>query len=104
DAPVRVERVPQLALWRAGDCRRPVGLRELAGVGHQLPAAAAQLLRTAPNPFRAPGFRAALSTHDRADAGRITHRQTSDLGGVGGKYGAGSGLIGCRTPAPRSPY
>ena len=43
-----------------GDRGRPVGLRQLAGVGHLLPAAAAQLHRAAPHPLRAPRVRAAL--------------------------------------------
>ena len=63
--------------WRYGevvDGRRPVGLRQLPGVGHQLPAAAAQLHRAAPDPFGAPGVRAALPAHGRADAGRGARR------------------------------
>ena len=35
DDPVRLERVQELALRRAGHGRRPVGLRQLAGVGDQ---------------------------------------------------------------------
>ena len=38
-----------------------------------LPAAAAQLHRAAPDPFRAPGVRAALPAHGRADAAREAH-------------------------------
>ena len=57
---VRVERVQQLALRRAGHRRRPLGVRQFAGVGHQLPPAAAQLHRTAPHPLRAPRIRTAL--------------------------------------------
>ncbi len=63
--------------WRygeVGDRRRSVGLRQLAGVGHQLPAAAAQLHRAAPDPFGATGVRAALPAHGRADAGRGPRR------------------------------
>ena len=41
---------------RRGDGRRPVGLRPLAGVGHLLPAAAAQLHLDAADPLRAPAF------------------------------------------------
>ena len=80
DAAVRVECVPQLALRRAGDRRRSVGLRQLAGVGHQLPAAAAQLHRAAPDPFGAAGFRAALPAHDRAHARRIPRRPVTVTG------------------------
>ena len=74
DDSVRVERVQELALRRTGDRRRPVGLRQLAGVGHQLSAPAAQLHRAAPNPFGAAGVRAALSTHGGPPARRGTHR------------------------------
>ena len=48
--------------WRnapAGHGRRPVGLRRLARVGHQLPAAAAQLHVAAAHPLRAPRVRPA---------------------------------------------
>ena len=65
---------PQLPLRRGRDRRRSVGLRQLARMGHQLPAAAAQLHRAAPDPFRAPGVRTALSAHDRADEGRGPRR------------------------------
>ncbi len=71
---VHLERVQELALRRAGDGRRPVGLRQLAGVGHQLPAAAAQLHRTAPHPFGAARVRAALSAHGGPDARRGPRR------------------------------
>ena len=40
-----------------GRGRRPVGLRQLAGVGDQLPAAAAQLRPDAADPLRAAGLR-----------------------------------------------
>ena len=66
--------------WRYGeavDGRRPVGLRQLAGVGDQLPAAAAQLHRAAPDPFGAAGVRAALPAHGRADARRGARRSRS---------------------------
>ncbi len=56
DGSVRVERVQELALRRAGDCRRSLGLRQLAGVGDQLSAAAAQLHRVAPDPFGTTGI------------------------------------------------
>ena len=74
DVPVRVERLQELALRRGRHRRRPVGIRQLAGVGDQLPAAAAQLHRAAPNPFGAPGFRVALPAHGGANARRIPCR------------------------------
>ena len=74
DDSVRLERVQELALRRAGDRRRPVGLRQLARVGHQLPAAAAQLHRAAPDPFGAARVRAALPAHGRSNARRGAHR------------------------------
>ena len=52
--------------WRYGvhgQRRGPVGLRQLAGVGHLLPAAAAQLLPDSAHPVRAAGVRAALPAH-----------------------------------------
>jgi cytochrome c oxidase subunit 1 len=55
-----------LPLRPGGDRRRPVGLRQLAGVGHLVPAAAAQLHRAAPHPVGAPGVRAALPRVRRA--------------------------------------
>ena len=66
DAAVPVERVQELPVRPRGDRGRPVGLRQLAGVGHLLPAAAAQLHRAAPDPLRAPGVRAALPGVRRA--------------------------------------
>ena len=44
-AHVPLERVHDLAVRREGDRGRPVGFRQLAGVGDLLPAAAAQLHR-----------------------------------------------------------
>ena len=73
-AAVRLERVPQLPLRPGGHRGRPVGLRQLAGVGHLLPAAAAQLHRAAPDPLRAPGLRAALPAPGRTLPRRGTHR------------------------------
>ncbi len=72
--PVRVERLQELALRRGRHRRRPVGLRQLAGVGHLVPAAAAQLHRAAPDPFGATRFRTALPAHGGADAGRGPRR------------------------------
>ena len=83
--------------WRYGEAvtrRRPVGLRQLAGVGHQLPAAAAQLHRAAPHPLRAPGVRTALPAHGRTAARRSAHRPAPHrrrvLGGLRPADGAGS--------------
>ncbi len=73
-AAVRLERLQELALRRGRHRRRSVGLRQLAGVGHLVPAAAAQLHRAAPDPFGAARFRAALPAHDRADARRSPRR------------------------------
>ena len=68
--------------WRygeAGDRRRPVGLRQLPGVGDHLPAAAAQLHRAAAHPLRAAGLRAALPAHGRTNARRIPRRPPTTL-------------------------
>ena len=63
-----------LPLRRDRHRRRPVGLRQLARVGDVVPAAAAQLHRAAPDPFRAPGVRAALPAHGRAHPQRGSRR------------------------------
>ena len=52
----------------------PMGPRQLAGMGHQLPPTAAQLHRATPHPFRAARLRAALPPHGRTNARRIPHR------------------------------
>ena len=52
----------------------PVGLRQLPGMGHHLPAAAAQLHRTSPDPLGAAGFRTALPAHGGPDARRSPRR------------------------------
>ena len=77
DAAVPVERVPQLPLRPSGGGRRPLGPRQLAGVGDVLPAAAAQLHRAAPHPLRAPGVRAALPAPHRAHPARGARRVES---------------------------
>src|SRR4051794_13823785 len=56
-----------------------MGLRQLAGVGHHLPTAAAQLHRTTPDPFGAARFRTALPPHEGADARRSPHRPPTTL-------------------------
>ena len=48
----------------------PWGHRYFPGMGHHLPAAAAQLHRVAPDPFGAALIRAALSAHESAHARR----------------------------------
>ena len=58
-AAVPVQRLEDLAHRAAGRDRRPVGLRRLAGVGHLLPAAAAQLRVDPAHPLRAAGVRPA---------------------------------------------
>ena len=88
-AAVRLERVQELALRRNRDRRRPVGLRQLSGVGDQLPAAAAQLHRAAPNPFGAAGLRTALPAHGRPDARRNPRRPPRALRPGLGKRNAG---------------
>ena len=80
---------------RVVDRRRPVGLRQLAGVGHLLPAAAAQLHRAAPDPLRAPGVRAALpapggAVPDEAHVGG--HPQIAEVATPGRRRGGA-----CRT-------
>ncbi len=86
DVPVRLERLQELALRRAGHGRRPVGIRQLAGVGNQLPTAAAQLHRAAAHPLRAPGVRIALPAHGGAERCAEAHvgraHGPSDFGDV----------------------
>ncbi len=59
DAAVPVQRVHHLQARQAGHRRRPVGLRPVDGVGHVLPAAAAQLHLAAAHPLGVPGVRPA---------------------------------------------
>ena len=72
---------------RVVDGGRPVGLRQLAGVGHLLPAAAAQLHRAAPDPLRAAGVRAALPAPGgavpRRGARRRQHPQLVEVAAQG---------------------
>ena len=70
DAAVHLERHPVVAVRRDHHGRRPVGLWQLAGVGDQFTAAAAQLHLAAADPFRAAGVRAASPLHGQADAVR----------------------------------
>jgi heme/copper-type cytochrome/quinol oxidase subunit 1 len=59
DAAVHVQRVEDLEDRAARRDGRPVGLRRLAGVGHLLPAAAAQLQQHPAHPLRAARVRPA---------------------------------------------
>ncbi len=87
-AAVHLERVRQLPLRPPGRGRRPVGPRQLAGVGDVLPAAAAQLHRAPAHPLRAPGVRAALPAPHRA------HPLESHVGGGGHKESIGEAAAG----------
>ncbi len=63
-----LQRLQDLEVRRAGHRGRPVGLRELAGVGHVLPAAPAQLHPYPAHPLRAARLRPALPAYPvRAD-------------------------------------
>ena len=85
------------------DRGRPVGLRQLPGVGHVLPAAAAQLQLATPHPLRTPGVRPALSTHGRTHAHRArrTCVVAPGIRRVVATRSAGSASA-VPTPAPRS--
>ena len=76
DARLPLQRLPHLADGAAGHGGRPLGVRRLAGVGHLVPAAAAQLHLAAADPLRASGLRPAPP---RGDAG-VHHRP--GLGGA----------------------
>ena len=60
---VPVERLRHAPVRAEGDRRGPVGVLLVAGVGHLVPAAAAQLLPDPADPLRAPGVRGALPAH-----------------------------------------
>lgn len=77
DVPVRVERLQELALRRGGHRRRPVGVREFAGVGDKLSAAAAQLHRAASHPLRASRVRTALPAYGGTPSRRGPRRASS---------------------------
>ena len=62
-AHVLLERVRHLAARGEGDRGRPVGLLQLPGVGHDLPAAAAQLLPDPADQVRASRVRGSLPGH-----------------------------------------
>ena len=76
----------------AGAARRPLGPRQLAGVGHLVAAAAAQLRRDPADPLRAAGVRGALPAPDRAAAGRGARRQ-------GATSPTPDNVVGGRAPA-----
>ena len=67
DPAVPLQRL-EVAQEPAGQARRPVGLGTVAGVGHELAAAAAQLLLAATHPLREPGLRPAPPRGRRARA------------------------------------
>lgn len=72
-----VERLQELALRRGGHRRRPVGVREFAGVGDKLSAAAAQLHRAASHPLRASRVRTALPAYGGTPSRRGPRRASS---------------------------
>ncbi len=82
---VRVERVQELALRRTCDGRRPMGPRQLAGMGHELSAAAAQLHRVAPDPFGAASIRTAPPAHGRTLTRGISRRQQEKRAAAGSR-------------------
>ena len=81
DAAVLVEHHPVLAVRRDHHRGRPLGLRQLAGVGDEFTAAAAQLHLAAADPLRATGVRTASPVHGRADAVRGPSRPRLDTTG-----------------------
>ena len=72
---VLVERLRHVAVRRAGHRGRPVGVLLIAGMGHHLPAATAQLLPHPADPVRAPGVRPALPAYQ--DRARVTRASAS---------------------------
>ena len=76
---VPLERLHHHQVRREGHGRGPVGLLQLAGMGHFLPAAAAQLLPDSQDPVRAPGVRGALPAHQ--DRERIPRHRPDHPGG-----------------------
>ena len=75
---VPLERLRDLAVRREGHRGRPVGLLQLAGMGHLLPATAAQLLPHPAHPLRASRVRAALPAHQ--DRVRVTRHRADHPG------------------------
>jgi hypothetical protein len=74
-AAVLVERLRYVAVRQTGHRGRPVGVLLIAGMGHLLPAAAAQLLPHPPDRVRAPGVRSALPAYQ--DRARVTRAGAS---------------------------
>ncbi len=85
DAPVPVQRLA-LVPHSEGDRRRPVGLGQIARVGHVLPAAAPQLRAAATHPFRGAGLRSPSSRH-RSDGDGAERPGRRDLRRRAGDHG-----------------
>jgi hypothetical protein len=79
DLAVPVEHLPIPAVRRGHHRRRPVGLRQLSGMGHQQPAAAAQLRLATPHPFRTPRLRVAPPAPGRTTARRSSPARSSGM-------------------------
>ena len=77
DHPVPLQRGEVVEVRPAGAARRPVGPRQLAGVGDVLAAAAAQLRRDPADPLGAARVRGALPAPAPAAAGRGARRQAA---------------------------
>ena len=77
DHPVPLQRGEVVEVRAAGAARRPLGPRQLAGVGDLVAAAAAQLRRDPADPLGAPGVRGALPAPARAAARRGARRQAA---------------------------
>ena len=77
DHPVPLQRREVVEVRPAGAARRPLGPRQLAGVGHLVAAAAAQLPGDPADPVGAPGVRGALPAPARPAARRGARRQAA---------------------------
>ena len=77
DHPVPLQRGEVVEVRAAGAARRPLGSRQLAGVGDLLAAAAAQLRGDPADPLRAPGVRGPLPAPDGPAPGRSPRRQAA---------------------------
>ena len=75
DPAVPLQRHEVVEVRPAGAARRPLGPRQLPGVGHLVAAAAAQLPRDPADPVRAARLRGALPAPDGPAAGRGARRQ-----------------------------
>ncbi len=99
DAAVPLQRLPVLPLRRDRHRRRPVGPRQLPGVGHLQPAAAAQLHLHPAHPLRAPGVRGHYPhllerLETEAHAGNRAHRAVTSMDGRDPDEGAHVGSWG----------